>query len=134
MEVSEVFRGYGLGDKEMEPILAAFRRNPEAWIEFMMRFELGLEEPDPRRALKSASTIASAYVAGGLIPLAPYMIMSRTRDALIVSAIVTIIALAIFGFIKGRFTGTPAFRSAWQTTLIGGLAASAAFLIAKMIA
>jgi VIT1/CCC1 family predicted Fe2+/Mn2+ transporter len=100
----------------------------------MMRFELGLERPDPRRALKSASAIASAYIAGGLIPLAPYMMMARTRDALIVSAIVTLAALAVFGGVKGRFTGTPPIRSAWQTTLIGGIAAAAAFLIAKLIA
>ncbi len=133
-EVAEIFRKYGVGEREIEPILAAFRRNPEAWVDFMMRFELGLEEPDPRRALKSAATIAGAYIAGGLIPLAPYMAMTRTQDALIVSAIVTLIALAIFGAIKGHFTGMPRLRSAWQTTLIGGLAASAAFLIAKVIA
>lgn len=134
MEVSDVFREYGLSDREIEPILDAFRRNPKAWVEFMMRFELGLEEPDPRRALKSAATIASAYIAGGLIPLAPYMLMSETHHALIVSAAVTLLALAVFGYAKGRFTGTPPLRSAWQTTLIGGLAATAAFLIAKAIA
>ena len=133
-EVAEVFREYGLGESEIEPILGAFRRNHKAWVDFMMRFELGLEEPDPRRALKSAATIAGAYVVGGLIPLAPYMAMTKTHEALIVSAIVTIIALAIFGYIKGRFTGTPAIRGAWQTTLIGGIAATAAYLIAKVIA
>lgn len=132
-EVYEVFREYGLGDPEIEPILKAFRGNPRAWVDFMMRFELGLEEPDPRRALKSASTIAGAYVVGGLIPLAPYMVMSSTHQALIVSAMVTLLALAVFGFVKGRFTGTPPYRSAIQTTLIGGIAASAAFLIAKLI-
>jgi VIT1/CCC1 family predicted Fe2+/Mn2+ transporter len=132
-EVADVFREYGLGEHEIAPILAAFRRNPEAWVEFMMRFELGLEEPDPKRALKSASTIATSYIAGGLIPLAPYMILSRTHDALFVSAMVTLIALALFGYIKGRFTGAPPLRSAWQTTLIGGIAASAAFMIAKAI-
>jgi VIT1/CCC1 family predicted Fe2+/Mn2+ transporter len=134
IEVAEIFRAYGLVDSEIEPILDAFRRNPRAWVDFMMRFELGLEQPDPRRALTSASTIASAYIAGGLIPLAPYMMMARTRDALIVSAIVTLVALAVFGAVKGRFTGTSPIRSAWQTTLIGGIAAAAAFLIARMIA
>lgn len=134
VEVAEIFQAYGLVDDEIEPILEAFRRNPRAWVDFMMRFELGLEQPDPRRALKSASTIASAYIAGGLIPLVPYMMMARTRDALIVSAIVTLVALAVFGAVKGRFTGTSPIRSAWQTTLIGGIAAAAAFVIARMIA
>ena len=132
-EVYEVFREYGLGDSEIEPILKAFRGNSKAWVDFMMRFELGLEEPDPRRALKSASTIAGAYVVGGLIPLAPYMVMSSTHRALLVSAMVTLLALAVFGFVKGRFTGTRPYRSAVQTTLIGGIAAAAAFLIAKLI-
>jgi VIT1/CCC1 family predicted Fe2+/Mn2+ transporter len=131
-EVAHVFREYGLGDAEIEPILRAFENNHPAWVDFMMRFELGLEEPDPRRALTSAATIAGAYIAGGMIPLAPYMLVSRTRDGLIVSVIVTLIALSTFGYIKGRFTGTRPIRSSLQTTLIGGLAAAAAFLIARV--
>ncbi len=131
-EVAEVFQAYGLTEKEIAPILEAFQRNPKAWVDFMMRFELGLEEPNPRRALQSAFSIAAAYVAGGLLPLIPYMIASRTQDGLIASAIVTLLALSIFGGIKGRFTGVPTFKSAWQTTLIGGIAASAAFAIARV--
>ena len=80
--------------------------NHPAWVDFMMRFELGLEEPDPRRALKSASTIAGAYIAGGMIPLAPYMFVKDARDGLLISVVVTAVALAVFGYIKGRFTGT----------------------------
>ena len=99
----------------------------------MMRYELGLEEPDPRRALNSAATIAGAYIAGGLIPLAPYMIVTTPESRLwSCSVAVTLIALLVFGYVKGRFTGTRPFRSALQTTLIGGLAAAAAFLIAKV--
>jgi VIT1/CCC1 family predicted Fe2+/Mn2+ transporter len=131
-EVAIVFRDYGLGEAEIEPILQAFERNPRAWVDFMMRFELGLEEPDPRRALRSASTIAGAYIAGGMIPLAPYMFVSHPREGLLMSTAVTAIALAVFGYIKGRFTGTRPARSALHTTLIGGLAAAAAFLIARM--
>ncbi len=131
-EVAVVFRDYGLGESEIEPILEAFERNPTAWVDFMMRFELGLEEPDPRRALRSASTIAGAYIAGGMIPLAPYMFVAQPREGLMISVVVTAIALAVFGYIKGRFTGTRPARSALHTTLIGGLAAAAAFLIARM--
>lgn len=131
-EVAVLFREYGLTDAQITPILDAFEANPTAWVDFMMRYELGLEQPNPRRALTSAATIAGSYIAGGLIPLAPYMITKTTHDALIASVIVTLIALMIFGYIKGRFTGTRPFRSALQTTLIGGLAAAAAFLIARL--
>ena len=97
-----------------------------------MRFELGLEEPDPRRALRSALTIAVSYVAGGLIPLAPYMFTDQALAALKYSVAATIVALAVFGYVKGRFTGAPPLRSSIQTTVIGGVAAGAAFLIAKL--
>ncbi len=131
-EVAEVFREYGLADTQIEPILDAFRANPTAWIEFMMRFELGLEQPHRGRALTSALTIAGAYIAGGVLPLSPYMLLSRPGDALNLSVVFTLLALGIFGYIKGRFTGTNRVRSALQTTLIGGLAAAAAFSIAKV--
>jgi VIT1/CCC1 family predicted Fe2+/Mn2+ transporter len=131
-EVAIVFRDYGLNEDQIEPILQAFEKNPTAWVDFMMRFELGLEEPDPRRALRSALTIAGAYIAGGMIPLAPYMIVTSPRHGLTISVVVTAIALAVFGYIKGRFTGTRPARSALHTTLIGGLAAAAAFGIARV--
>jgi len=133
-EVAEVFREYGLEAAQIEPILRAFEDNHPAWVDFMMRFELGLERPDPRRALQSAMTIAGAYIAGGLIPLAPYMVVARTQKAaaLLLSIAVTLMALLVFGYIKGHFTGTRPVRSAMQTTLIGGIAAAAAFLIARV--
>ena len=130
-EVAEVFREYGLEAVHIEPILRAFESNHPAWVDFMMRFELGLEEPDPRRAVRSAMTIAGAYIAGGLIPLAPYKMVSSTRDGLLLSIVVTLLALFVFGYVKGHFTGTRPIRSALQTTLIGGIAAAAAFLIAR---
>jgi VIT1/CCC1 family predicted Fe2+/Mn2+ transporter len=132
-EVGQVFETYGLKPHEIEPILNRFREQHEDWIEFMMRFELGLEKPDPNRALTSAGTIAGAYIAGGLIPLAPYMFLKNAQLALSISVGVTLVALLVFGYIKGRFTGTHPLRSGVQTTLIGGLAAAAAFLIAKSI-
>ncbi len=131
-EVAHVFREYGLGEAEIEPILKAFQNNHPAWVDFMMRFELGLEEPNPRRALTSAMTIAGAYIAGGMIPLAPSMVVSEKSQGLILSIIVTLFALLVFGYVKGRYTGTQPARSAVQTTLIGGIAAAAAFLIARM--
>jgi VIT1/CCC1 family predicted Fe2+/Mn2+ transporter len=132
-EVVEVFRSYGLKEEEIAPIVKALRKRPQAWIDFMMRFELGLEKPEPGRSLRSALTIAGSYIAGGLIPLGPYMLLSRARVALIFSGGVTLMALLIFGFIKGHFTGTKPVQSAFQTTLVGGLAAGAAFLIARLI-
>ena len=132
-EIYEVFRKYGLTPEETEPLVVALRNRPEAWIDFMMRFELGLEKPDPRRALLSALTIGSAYAAGGFIPLAPYMVATGARAGLGWSVVATLLALTVFGYIKGRWTGTLPLRSAWQTTLIGGLAAATAFLIVRIV-
>lgn len=130
-EVSEVFQSYGLTAAASAPLVAALQKRPEAYVDFMMRFELGLEEPDPKRALTSALTIAGAYIAGGLIPLGPYFLLSQAHVALLWSAGVTLLALAVFGYFKARATGAPAIRGALQTVLIGGLAAAAAFLIAR---
>jgi VIT1/CCC1 family predicted Fe2+/Mn2+ transporter len=132
-EIYEVFRKYGLTPEESEPVVTALRNRPEAWIDFMMRFELGLEKPDPGRALRSALTIASSYVAGGFIPLAPYFFAAAPGAGLWMSVVTTLLALFSFGYVKGRFTGTLPLRSAGQTTLIGGLAAAAAFLIARLV-
>lgn len=132
-EVRKVFQQYGLTDEQIQPITDAFRKNPKNWVEFMMRFELGLEEPDPKRAVQSAITIAISYIVGGLIPLAPYIFIAQTSEALKVSVIVTILALFIFGFVKGKFTGAGPLKSAIQTALIGGIAASVAFALARLI-
>ncbi len=132
-EVERVFSDYGLPPSESAPVIQAMTRRPKQWVDFMMRFELGLEEPDPKRALQSALTIACSYIAGGIIPLAPYMAMHSARGALVWSIVVTLIALGIFGYIKGRFTGSRPGRSAAQTVVIGGLAAGAAFLLARLI-
>jgi vacuolar iron transporter family protein len=133
-EVADIFRAYGLTDEHIAPVLAAFQAKPKAWVDFMMRFELGLEEPDPRRALTSALTIAGAYVAGGFVPLSPYFFSATPRAALLVSVVFTLAALGVFGALKGRFTGASPWRSAAQTMLVGGLAATAAFALAKLFA
>ena len=131
-EVAEVFESYGISPEESAPLVAALQRKPEAYVDFMMRFELGLEKPEPKRALFSALTIAGAYIAGGLIPLSPYFIVPQARTALLWSALITLIALAVFGFFKSKATGSPPLRGGLQTVLIGGLAAGAAFLIARL--
>ncbi|HLO00295.1 MAG TPA: VIT1/CCC1 transporter family protein [Pyrinomonadaceae bacterium] len=132
-EVAEVFQEYGLTLEQTWPIVEALRKQPKKWIDFMMRFELGLERPDPKRALTSAVTIGGAYAAGGFVPLAPYMFTRDATGALFFSIGVTLATLFVFGFIKGRFTGTRPMRSALQTALIGSAAAGAAFLLARSI-
>lgn len=132
-EVAQIFRSYGLSESEVIPVVEKMSQSPPKWIDFMMRYELGLEEPEPKRALQSALTIALSYIAGGLIPLSPYMIVPHVKTGLICSIIVTLIALLVFGYIKGRFTGMKPIRSAVQTMLIGGIAAAAAFAIARAI-
>lgn len=133
-EVAQAFRGYGLPEDTVAAVVAAIRSDRRRWVDFMMKFELGMEAPDPRRARNSALTIALSYVAGGLLPLAPYFLLRSVHQALVGSVIVTLLALFLFGFIKGRFTTNRPLRGAWQTVLVGGLAALAAFAIAKLIA
>lgn len=133
-EVREILEQYGLTEDESVIVMNGLERRPSAWVDFMMRFELGLEAPDPKRAVRSAATIAGAYIVGGFVPLAPYMIYTDTpQRALQISVVVTLIALAAFGWLKGRFTGVSPFKSGLQTVTIGGLAAGAAFTIAKAI-
>ena len=132
-EVAEVFRGYGMSEEDMKPVVAAICSDQERWVDFMMRFELGFEEPDPKRARNSAVTIAVSYVLGGLIPLAPYIVIADLYRALTVSIAVTLAALFIFGFVKGKLTGISPFRGGLQTVTIGGLASAAAFFLARLI-
>jgi len=129
-EVAQLFREYGLDEKSTDSVVNAIRSDRNRWVDFMMKYELGLEEPDPKRARASALTIGLSYIAGGLIPLFPYFFLTTWETALPVSVSVTLIALTIFGYIKGRFTTPHPWRSAWQTALVGALAAAAAFLIA----
>ncbi|MGI8835334.1 MAG: VIT1/CCC1 transporter family protein [Pyrinomonadaceae bacterium] len=132
-EVAEVFEEYGLTREQTRPLVEALRKQPQKWIDFMMRFELGLEKPNPKRAMTSALTIGGAYAVGGFVPLAPYMASTSTSTALLYSVVLTLLALLVFGFIKGRFTGMRPVRSALQTAFIGSAAAGAAFAIAKAI-
>jgi len=132
-EVAVLFREFEMSESQVMPVVDAIRADRKRWVDFMMRFELGLERPDPKRAQRSAATIAGSYIAGGLIPLLPYMLMQSVSAALGMSVCVTLVALFVFGYVKGHYTGLPPLRGALQTTIIGGLAAGAAFGIARLI-
>jgi vacuolar iron transporter family protein len=132
-EIYEIFEQYSVDRASAAPVLDALKRNPKAWVDFMMRFELGLEEPARNRAHRSALTIATSYVMGGLIPLLPYMIVESNYTSLKLSVLITLLALAIFGALKGRLVGTGWLRSALQTVTIGGIAAAAAYFLARLL-
>ena len=132
-EVVEILESYGLTRQESIPIVESLAKRPKDFADFMMRFELGLEKPEPTRALKSGLTIGGAYVLGGLVPLAPYIALAEAHTALKWSVAITVLALFVFGYIKGHFTGAKPLKSAFQTCLIGSLAAAAAFFIARLI-
>src|SRR5580693_1634923 len=131
-EIYEIFEEYGVTRTESDSVLQALKRDPKAWVDFMMRFELGLEEPEANRARQSAITIASSYVVGGMVPLLPYILLNESSRALSASVVITLLALVVFGAVKGRLTGAGAWRSGLQTVLIGGVAAGAAYALARL--
>ena len=133
-EIYDVFAGYGISRTAAAPVLAELQQNPKKYVDFMMRFELGLEAPAPGRAWRSALTIAVSYIVGGAVPLAPYMLMTHNPvGALKVSVVVTLLALIVFGAVKGKALKTGVLKSAVQTALIGGTAAAAAYALAKLL-
>lgn len=132
-EVAQIFRSYGLDEPSVQTVVSAIRSDQRRWVDFMMKFELGIDRPDPRRALTSAITIALSYVAGGLIPLSPYFFAASLGTAFCLSVALTLFALFVFGFVKGRFTVARPVRSAWQTLAVGGCAAAAAYGIARAV-
>ncbi|WP_315768502.1 VIT1/CCC1 transporter family protein [Bradyrhizobium sp. SZCCHNR2012] len=131
-EVAAIFRDYGLQGDTLTSVVDAIASDRKRWVDFMMRFELGLERPDPKRAPISAATIGGSYIVGGLIPLIPYMLAHDITTALRISVVSTGVALVAFGAIKGHFTGVNKIKSALQTLLVGGLAAGAAFWLAHL--
>ncbi len=132
-EVADVFRNYGMNEAQIAPILDSMVANRKQWLDFMMRFELGLEAPNPKRASISGLTIGLSYVVGGMIPLSPYILITQLSTALYVSIAVTLTALFLFGFVKGRVTGINPLRGGLQTIFVGGLAAGAAFILARLV-
>lgn len=132
-EVADVLRDWGLDESTVQIAVDNISKDHDKWVDFMMRHELGLERPEPKRARNSSLTIGLSYITGGLIPLTPYMLIGGANAALLTSVAATLVALFTFGFVKGRFTGSKPFKSAWQTTLVGGLAAGFAFVVARLI-
>jgi VIT1/CCC1 family predicted Fe2+/Mn2+ transporter len=132
-EIYEIFEQYGVDREAATPVLRSLQANPEKYVDFMMRFELGLEEPAKGRAVKSAATIAVSYIAGGAIPLAPYLFVTDIAEALKISVVTTMVALTIFGAVKGKALGASVWKSALQTVAIGGVAAAAAFELARLL-
>lgn len=133
-ETKEIFAAYGLSEANQELITRELAKDPRKWVDFMMRFELGLERPDKNRARQSAFVIGISYVIGGLVPLGAYFFTDNTQVGLTFSTITTLVSLVIFGVIKSKLTGQPLFKGAMRVALVGALAAGAAFLIAKVIA
>jgi vacuolar iron transporter family protein len=133
-EVRDIFSGLGLSGDTLGKVVDSVTSDKARWTEFMMRFELGLDKPDPKRAPISAATIAVAYLVGGLVPLAPYMFAPSIDAAFRWSVVATGFALLVFGAVKGHFAGLNRLVSAAQTLLVGGLAAAAAYWLAHLIA
>ncbi|PKA47186.1 Vacuolar iron transporter 1.1 [Apostasia shenzhenica] len=132
-EVAQILAEYGLEAHEYGPLVIGLRKNPQAWLDFMMKFELGLEKPEAGRAVQSATAIALSYVVGGLVPLLPYMFVPAARNAMLTSVGVTLAALLFFGYVKGRFSGSRPLSGAVQTAFIGAAASAAAYAMAKAV-
>ncbi|OIN57910.1 VIT1/CCC1 transporter family protein [Arsenicibacter rosenii] len=130
-EVRDVFAEYGLSLDLQNAIADELAKDKKKWVDFMMRFELDLSEPDPNRATKSALTIGLSYVAGGFLPLLPYFFVESPIDGLMWSSVATLICLFVFGYFKSKITGQPPVSGAFKVMLIGAAAAAAAFSIAK---
>jgi VIT1/CCC1 family predicted Fe2+/Mn2+ transporter len=132
-EVKEVFAGFGLSPALQDQIADEMAKDKDKWVDFMMRYELGLERPEENRATQSAITIGLSYIVGGIIPLSPYFFVNESETALYYSCAITMVCLFVFGYFKSKVTGQPVFTGALKVLIIGALAASAAFLMAKLI-
>lgn len=132
-EIRDVLADYGISKKTQDLVADEISTNKDKWVDFMMKFELGLEEPHPERARKSAFNIAISYIVGGFIPLSAYFFTEHPKDGIIYSSIITLIALAAFGYFKSKVTAQPPLQGALRTMLVGALAAAAAYFIATWI-
>lgn len=132
-ETKEFFAGIGLSADLQEKATAELAQDKDKWVDFMMKYELGLEKPDPKRAGKSAFNIGASYIVGGMVPLSPYFFIHTSITALQVSAGVTLLCLFVFGWFKSKMTGVPPFKGAIRVMLIGAFAAAAAFALAKLL-
>jgi VIT1/CCC1 family predicted Fe2+/Mn2+ transporter len=131
-EVREFFEQIGLSEEIQIKATEEIAKDKKQWVDFMMKYELGLDEPDPKRATKSALNIGVSYIVGGIIPLSPYIFIANSGEALKISVAATLVCLFVFGFLKSKVTGVPPFLGAVRVTLIGALAAGAAFAVASL--
>lgn len=131
-ETKEFFANIGLSPALQEQATEEIARDKDRWVDFMMKYELGLEKPDPKRATKSALNIGLSYIAGGIIPLSPYFFIDNSVEALKISVIATLVCLFIFGYFKSKITGINPWMGALRVMMIGALAAAAAFGVAKL--
>ena len=132
-EVKDFFKAIGLSENIQHQAAEEIAKDKKQWVDFMMKYELGLDEPDPKRAAKSAMNIGLSYIVGGIIPLSPYLFINNSTEALKISVIATLICLFVFGYFKSKMTGVNAFWGAIKVTLIGAVAAAAAYGIAKLL-
>ncbi len=132
-EVKDVFAEYGISEEGQTMLANELAKDKDKWVDFMMKFELGLEAPNPNRARNSALTIGIAYFIGGLLPLSAYFFTPNPHEGLLVSAVLTTICLFVFGYFKSKVTGQPPIKGALKVTMIGLVAAAAAFGIAKLV-
>ncbi|RIV20177.1 iron transporter [Alicyclobacillaceae bacterium I2511] len=132
--VVSLVEGWGISPEDAQAVATDICSDPQRCLNFIMKYDLQLQQPHPNRALQSSLTIGTSYIVGGLVPLAPYMLITQSQSALLVSVLVTLLALFIFGWVKGAVTGVTVLKSAAQTTMVGGTAAGIAFLAAKLIA
>ena len=133
IEVEELLAEMGLSAETRRQAVAELTADPAQWVKFMMKYELGLEEPDPKQAPKSAVTISAAYAVGGLIPLSAYFFTATPAQGLAWSAVITLVCLLVFGFFKSRMTGQPPVVGAIKMAVVGALAAAAAFGVARLV-
>jgi VIT1/CCC1 family predicted Fe2+/Mn2+ transporter len=131
-EVRDVFAEMGLSKETQHMIAEEIAKDKALWVDFMMKYELGLEKPDPKRARRSALNIGLSYIAGGLVPLSPYFFAAKPVDGLTWSCAITLVCLFFFGFFKAKFTGQNPWGGAFRVAIIGSIAAAAAFFIARL--
>ena len=131
-EVKDIFASYGLSPESQDIIMNEMEKDKDKWVDFMMKFELGLEKPDINRARMSARNIGVAYIVGGTVPLMAYIFTDTPNQGLIYSSIITVICLLFFGYFKSKATGQVPKQGAFRTTLIGVLAAAAAYFFAHL--
>ncbi|PWT71609.1 MAG: iron transporter [Bacteroidetes bacterium] len=132
-EIKEFFSSLGLSEEVQEKAVEEVTKDKDKWVDLMMKYELGLEKPDPKRATKSAINIGLSYIAGGMIPLSPYFFVSSSIEGLKISTAITLVALFIFGYFKSKLTGVPPISGAFKVMIIGAIAAGCAFGIARLI-